>query len=151
MKPGRYFTLISGILLTVLGIASFVPSLVSSPDALPDSILQFGIASKVGNLFGLFPINTVEGVVYLVFGVFGLAATIALDSARFYSGLTAIGFGLLTVLGLIPFANTVFGLFPVYGNDVWLHGAIAVLAAYFGFFAQPDLEAVLEREVGEGT
>ena len=41
--------------------------------------------------------------------------------------------GFLAVLGCIPIANTLFGLMPIYGNDVWLHLATAIPAAYFGF------------------
>jgi hypothetical protein len=37
------------------------------------------------------------------------------------------------VLGLIPATSTTFGLVPIYGNDVWLHAGLAVVAAYFGF------------------
>jgi hypothetical protein len=29
----------------------------------------------------------------------------------------------------------VFGLMPIAGNDIWLHLLLAVIAAYFGFFA----------------
>ena len=35
--------------------------------------------------------------------------------------------------GLIPGLNTMFGLMPIHGNDVWLHALIAIAAAYFGF------------------
>jgi hypothetical protein len=37
------------------------------------------------------------------------------------------------VLGLIPATSTTFGYIPIWGNDVWLHGAVAAVAAYFGF------------------
>ncbi len=45
----------------------------------------------------------------------------------------AVIYGLLTLLGLIPATNTTFGLVPIYGNDVWLHAGLALVAAYFGF------------------
>jgi hypothetical protein len=34
---------------------------------------------------------------------------------------------------LIPPLDTLFGLTPLFGNDIWLHAALAVIAAYFGF------------------
>ena len=37
------------------------------------------------------------------------------------------------MLGLVPIAQTVFGLMPVYGSDVVLHLGTAAIAAYFGF------------------
>ena len=45
----------------------------------------------------------------------------------------AVSYALLTVLGLISATNTAFGLVPIWGLDVWLHGLLAVAAAYFGF------------------
>lgn len=45
----------------------------------------------------------------------------------------ALIYGLRTVLGLIPATSTAFGLVPIYGNDVWLHAALAAVAAYFGY------------------
>jgi hypothetical protein len=37
------------------------------------------------------------------------------------------------VLGLVPGLNTVFGLVPIHGHDVWLHAGTALAAAYFGW------------------
>lgn len=151
MTFGRYFALLSGIVLVVLGVLGFVPSIVSYPDLVPESIALYGIAGGVGHVFGLFPANPAENIFYIIWGAFGLAAAIAIDSSRFYAGLTAVIFGLITVLGLIPYTNTLFGLFPVYGNDVWLHGGLTVIAAYFGFIAQPNLAKLLKREAGESA
>ena len=39
----------------------------------------------------------------------------------------------LSVLGLLPQTNTLFGFVPLHGNDVWLHAVLALVAAYFGF------------------
>ena len=43
-------------------------------------------------------------------------------------------YAVLVVLGLIPAVNTLFGLLPIHGHDVWLHAVLALPAAYFGFF-----------------
>jgi Domain of unknown function (DUF4383) len=56
-------------------------------------------------------------------------------SARGYFQLVAVAYGLLVVLGLLPATQTTFGLVPIWGNDVWLHGLLAIAAAYFGFMA----------------
>jgi Domain of unknown function (DUF4383) len=53
--------------------------------------------------------------------------------SRLYAETLAVWLGFLAILGLIPIANTLFGLMPIYGNDVWLHLGTAVAAAYFGF------------------
>ena len=60
----------------------------------------------------------------------------------------AVIYALLAVMGLIPGLNTTFGLVPIYGHDVWLHALLAIVAAYFGFAAAPDVE---DRTAGAGT
>jgi hypothetical protein len=37
------------------------------------------------------------------------------------------------VAGLVPGLNTMFGLVPLFGNDIWLHALLAGIAAYFGW------------------
>ena len=58
-----------------------------------------------GHAFGLFPVNVLHNIVHLLFGIWGL-----LEPTR-----------------------TTFGLVPIYGNDVWLHALLALVAAYFGW------------------
>ena len=60
-------------------------------------------------------------------------------SPRTYGKIVAIFYGLLVVLGLIPATNTLFGLVPIYGNDVWLHLVLGAIGAYFGFRGETDL------------
>jgi hypothetical protein len=40
-------------------------------------------------------------------------------------------------MGLLPTLNVAFGLAPLFGHDVWLHGVEAVAAGYIGF-VQPQ-------------
>src|SRR5437763_571051 len=35
--------------------------------------------------------------------------------------------------GVMPLLNPTLGMIPLHGNDVWLHGMTAVIAAYFGW------------------
>ena len=144
MRAGRLFSLIAGLFFLTLGIMSLVPSLIESARAVPEVNTSLGTVGTYGYLLGLFPVNTTEAILYLLFGVFGLASALALDSSRLYAGFTAIVFGTLAILGLIPVANTVFGLFPVFGSDVWLHALVAIVATYFGFLATPNLLELLQ-------
>ena len=118
--------LIFGIVFTLVGIAGFMPA-PPPPDAPP-----LAVEHGHGMALGLFPVNTLHNVVHLLFGVLGLAAA-AGGWGRKYFQLVAVSYALLTVLGLIPGANTTFGLIPIWGNDVWLHAIIAAASAYFGF------------------
>jgi hypothetical protein len=36
-------------------------------------------------------------------------------------------------MGLLPQLDVTFGLAPLFGHDVWLHGVEAVAAGYIGF------------------
>ena len=70
----------------------------------------------------------------------GLGAYRSFSGARLYARATAIVYGLLTIMGLIPGLNTVFGLLPLHGHDVWLHALLAIIAAYFGFARPREVE-----------
>jgi hypothetical protein len=124
--------LIFGLVFTLAGLAGFVPA--PPPAGAPPLIVEHGH----GLALGLFPINTLHNVVHLLFGMLGIAAARgALLSARGYFRLVASSYALLVVLGLIPATQTTFGLIPIWGNDVWLHGLLAAAAAYFAFLAAP--------------
>jgi hypothetical protein len=97
-----------------------------------------------GDLLGLFHVNVLHTLVHVLFGAMGLAMARSSDSVRLYARVVAVGYGLLTVMGLVPALSTVFGLIPIRGHDVWLHGAIALASAYFGFAGRGE-------PVGEAT
>ena len=61
-------------------------------------------------------------------------------AARLYARGVAVIYALLAVMGLIPGLNTTFSLVPIYGHDAWLHALLAIVAAYFGFAAAPEVE-----------
>jgi hypothetical protein len=117
-----------GVVFLLVGIAGFFAA-PPPPDALPLTMNHgHGLA------LGLFPVNTVHNVVHLLFGALGLmAAGGMLLSARGYFQFLAVVYALLAVLGLLPATQTTFGLIPIYGNDVWLHGLVAVVAGIVGF------------------
>ena len=127
MNPST-FAMLLGVAFLVAGVAGFFPSPIP-PDAPPLSVEHgYGLA------LGLLPVNTLHNLVHLLFGVLGVAASRgAIMSARGYAQFIAVAYGLLTVLGLLPATHTTFGLIPIYGNDVWLHGAIALISAIVGF------------------
>jgi hypothetical protein len=98
---------------------------------------------------GLFPVNTPHNIIHIATGLLGIVASISLDSSRLFSGQLGIYYTTLAVLGLVPVANTFFGLFPIYGVDVILHGATGIMGIYFGFFATPSLLGLFKRELKE--
>jgi hypothetical protein len=82
---------------------------------------------------GLLPVNVLHNLVHVLFGILGVVAYGGLFAPRVYAQIVAVTYGLLVILGLLPATNTLFGLIPIYGNDVWLHLVLGVVAAYFGF------------------
>ena len=122
--------LVFGVVFSIVGLLGFFAS---PPDpAAPPLTLDHGH----GMVLGLFAVNTLHNVAHLLFGILGIAAgSGVLLAARAYFQLVAVAYVLLAVLGLIPVTQTAFGFIPLWGNDVWLHAAIAAVAAYFGFAA----------------
>ena len=123
----RTFALIFGIVFLVVGIGGFFLIEQATPD--PDLTVVHGY----GHELGLFPVNTVHNIIHIVFGLWGLAASRSLGASVGYARGVAIIYAVLTVMGLIDATNTTFGLAPLYGNDVWLHAVLALVAAYFGW------------------
>lgn len=143
----RTFALIYGLLFTIVGIAGFIPALVTPHDPVEHSL---AIEQGAGNLFGLFPVNILHNLVHLVFGVWGLAVYRRVGAAIGYARTVAIVYAVLMVMGFIPGLDTVFGLVPLHGNDVWLHALLAAGAGYFGFIRHGDPEPA-NRPAERGT
>jgi hypothetical protein len=126
----RYFALVYGVVFLLVGIAGFIPGLVTPPSpAHPD----LAVTAGHGNLFGLFPVNVLHNIVHAVFGVWGIVAYRSVPASQLYARAVAVIYAVFVVMGLIPVLNTVFGLVPLHGHDVWLHALLAAVAAYFGF------------------
>ena len=133
----RNCALALGVIFLLLGIAGFVPGFVSLP---PEGFDAGGVslnadsfyAKGFGYLFGAFPTNLMHNIVHLLVGILGIAAA-STGNAKLYNRGFAISYVLIAVMGLIPLAQTTFGLMPIFGNNVWLNALSAVIAGYYGF------------------
>jgi hypothetical protein len=125
----RTFALIFGIAFLVIGAGGFIPGLFQA--GVPDPALT--MTHGYGHALGLFPVNTLHNIVHLLFGVWGVLAYRSYGGARSYFRVVTVVYALLMVMGLLEATKTTFGLVPLYGNDVWLHALLALVAAYFGF------------------
>jgi hypothetical protein len=126
----RTFALIFGIVFLIVGAGGFLPGVTLMP---PHDHPEITVDSFFGYELGLFPVNILHNIVHLAFGVWGLLAYKSLSASKGYAKGVAIIYAVLTVAGLIPGLNTMFGLVPLFGNDVWLHALLAAVAAYFGW------------------
>jgi hypothetical protein len=135
----RTFALIYGLVFLVVGIAGFIPGLMTPHDAAGH---ELAVEQGAGNLFGLFPVNVLHNLVHLAFGVWGLAVYRNTPAAVSYARIVAVVYAVFVVMGFIPRLDTVFGLVPLHGNDIWLHALLAAVAAYFGFLWHSEADPV---------
>lgn len=139
------FALIAGIAYLGAGVLGMIPAFLTPPppDAPPTTFTLL-----YGYLFGLFPVNVLHNLVHLLVGGWGLAAASGLAAAKTYGRGLAVFYGILAVLGLVPGLNTLLGLIPIHGHDVWLHAGTAAIAAYFGWrseAASQERRSTLDR------
>jgi len=144
------FALFAGIAYLSAGILGLVPEALSP--APPDAPAT-RITALYGYLLGLFPVNALHSATHAVIGIWGLVAWQAdhighrVRSPRLFARAIAILYGVLALLGLFPGLNTLFGLLPIHGHDVWLHAGSAAIAAYFGWRStEPNLERRIHTE-----
>lgn len=128
---------IFGIIYLLVGILGFVPGL--NHDA-PDAAHL--VVGQTTLLLGIFPVNVLHNLVHVLVGLGGLALGGTVSGARGYFRLLAVVYGLLFLLGIIPATNTLFGLVPLFGNDIWLHALTAIVAAYLGWAVATQTETM---------
>jgi len=132
----RYCALILGIIFLVLGIAGFIPGLVSLPGTTESYILpsetHSAYAMGFGYVFGLFPTNFLHNIVHCAVGFWGIASYSSPSNSRLFNRNFAIAYTAIAIMGLLPFTKTTFGLMPVFGNNVFLNSLTAIAAFYYG-------------------
>jgi hypothetical protein len=125
------FTLTCGIVYSVVGLLG-LPRLLQPPPADPPSLL---VSAGYGMLLGMFPVNALHNLLHLVTGLGGIASARYLGRARLYSRSVALLFGVLTVAGLTPGLDTLFGLIPAFGADVIPNALTTAVSSRFAWFA----------------
>ena len=128
----RYFALILGIVYVLIGLLGFIPGMLTAPTTGNPPVT---LDTLHGNLLGIFPVNILHTLVHLLIGIWGVIAYRSFTASRSFAISVGIVFGLLFLLGLIPGLQTVFGLIPLHGSDVWLHLLSSVAGLFFGLTA----------------
>jgi hypothetical protein len=129
----RTFAMIFGVVFLIVGACGFIPGIYDMGHMGRPEDAGVTMKTMFGYELGMFPMNALHSVVHILFGIWGILAARSLAGARSYFRVVAIIYALLTVLGFLPQTNTTFGMIPIYGNDVWLHLVLALVAAYFGW------------------
>jgi hypothetical protein len=136
----RAFALLLGVVFGLLGVGSLVPGLAHP---IPADAPPLMVSDAYGLVLGLFPVNIIDTLLYLVFGILGVAAWDGLISSETFARLTAVCFTVMTIMGLTYPENIAFGLVPLYGADVPLHAVVAVSAWVYGLvpYRRPVVQA----------
>lgn len=95
-----------------------------------------GLTMATTASLGAFPVNVVHDAVHLAFGVWGLLASRSFTAARTFGQVSGMIYLVLAVMGMVAPAG--FGIVPLGGGDVWLHAALGIALAGFGFTAQEE-------------
>lgn len=127
----RIFALLLGIVYLLVGASGlFLPS-----------GLSMTIGPTASLLLGIFPVNLLHNLFHLAIGVWGLASYSSDTRSTAYSHGSAVLFGLLTLLGLIPITQETFGLATISGAYSWLYLVSTLSAAYFAWIV-PDTSSI---------
>jgi hypothetical protein len=102
------------------------------------------VTASYGYLFGVFPVNAIHDAFHIVVGLVAILVSASFNASRYLCRILFVVFGLLTVAGFMPHANTLWGLMPLFTNDTWLHAGTCLSAALFGFVASEENVPVLE-------
>ena len=129
----KKFALIGCIAMLAMGVISLIPNYVGYNDMLP--VLKLN--ESYGLFWGYFPMNIVNKIALIAFGLAGITAASlsgnSLPRSILFSRVVFFVMGAGAILGLIPETSTFFGYWPLFGGEVYLHAAFAVMGAYFGF------------------
>jgi hypothetical protein len=96
--------------------------------------LVMAMDPTTGMVLGIFPVNLLHNIVHLLFGVWGLVASRSWAGSKTFFTVGGIIYVVLTCLGfLVPMG---FGLVPLGGADIWLHGVLAIAMLGLGLTAK---------------
>ena len=125
----RTFALVFGIVFLLVGVAGFIPGLTKMPHPGHPTLI---VDENYGLLLGLFPVNLLHNLYTSVFRYLGARSFRSSRGAKAYVRGVAIIYGVLTVAGLFPGPETLFGLCRFFRTSIpGLHGMIAMIAAHF--------------------
>ena len=128
----HYSALSLGLFFLLLGLAGFVPGFVTTSE-------NFALGTGFGYLFGIFPTNYFHNAIGILVGVWGIAAFTSLSGSIVFNRIFAIVYATAVILGLLPFTNTLFGITPLFGNNIWLNAIAAAIAFYYGFVKSAEI------------
>ncbi len=142
----KNFALIAGLIMVTMGFISFLPT-TNVTEGLPPLNMNL----SYGMFLDLFPMNIFNKVTLIAFGTGGLWAYFTTKNNLHYSVMfSQMVFwimGSLSLLGLFPQTNTLFGYWPLFGFEIIVHGIFALIGGYYGYIAEQDQELHMPRRM----
>lgn len=128
----KNFALIAGLIMLIMGLASFAPIL-NTTEGLP----PIKVNTSYALFLDVFPLNIFNKLALILFGIWGILTYFKREKSFEYSVTYAKAIfwvmGGLAVLGIIPQTNTLFGYWPLYGFEIFAHGIFAFAGYYYGY------------------
>ena len=97
--------------------------------------LVMAMDPTTGMVLGVFPVNLLHNIIHLAFGVWGLVASRSWSGSKSFFTIGGIIYVVLTCVGFLSPMG--FGLVPLGGADIWLHGVLAIAMLAIGLTAKP--------------
>lgn len=132
MQP-RKIALAFGLFNLIIGVLALVPSLTGSSDGLP----AIELSVSYGRFLDIFALNLMNKLALVAVGIAGIMAStsdvkVLVNVFRYFRAVCVLSLA-MAILGLIPQTNTVFGLWPLFGEANVI--ASLVFAAVSGSYA----------------
>lgn len=131
MNPKK-FALVGGIVMLAMGVIALIPSF-----STVDGLVPLRLETSYGYFLNLFPMNIINKAALIIFGVAGILAAnarnTALPKSIWFARTVFVVMGVAAILGMFRATDTMNGYWPLFGGEVWAHGIFAILGAYFGF------------------
>ena len=118
-----------GVIFILVAILGFI-----SPGG-----LVMAMDPTTGMVLGVFPVNLLHNIVHLLFGIWGFVASRTWSGSKTFFTIGGIIYAILTIVGFLSPMG--FGIVPLGGADIWLHGVLAVAMLAIGYTAKPAVVA----------
>ncbi len=138
----RKFAFFGGVVMVGMGLLALVFA------GNPFVLKPIDVNVSHGLFLGFFPMNLINKLALISIGAAGIYCArmpIASASINYCRGV-CVGMGALALLGMPRATDTLFGLAPLYGGNVLVSLAFALLAGYAGFARSEERDTVFERE-----
>lgn len=122
MTPAQIGAGVIGVVFLLLGILGFIPGVTTNYGE-----LTFVSPESGAMLLGVFGVNMLLNIVYLVFGVIGLASARSESATKPFLLVAGVIFLLLWVLGLLIDAESSVNILAVNTATNWLHFVLGIV------------------------